>query len=265
MTIKEFLIENKYIFEEKLLSEAVNVRPKVDEIHRIGNINLIENAHKLVIYVVDEQLDNVVKFAKQEGIVWAKHALTLEFKLEWIHAIRRTLWNFQYQFDILSKKDPNRDDFYTLESKLNEQIDQFLNSFFISYSHYKDELIESQRKVVEKLSVPIIPITSDMCVLPLIGNIDSYRSDTITEKVMLEISELQIQVLIMDLSGIVTMDDGIAQEIVKLLDGIKMMGCTPVITGLRPELVKKMVTIAPLFVDRAVIKGTLQQALSEYL
>ncbi|MRG86295.1 STAS domain-containing protein [Salinibacillus xinjiangensis] len=262
--VKEFLISNRDQFEKNLLTEAVNVREKIDEIHRIGNINLINNAHKLILYIVDQQDEEVKAFAKQEGIAWAKHSLTLTFKLEWVHAIRRTLWNFLYEYDTLAGREITPEDFYNQESKINEQVDQFLNSFFISYSKYKDELIESQRKLVERLSVPIIPITSSVCVLPLIGSIDYYRASAIEEKVLIEISNLSIQTLIMDLSGIYDMEAETISQLLKLLDGISMMGCKPVLTGLRPGLVRKVVEIGGLE-HKAETKGTLQQALADYM
>ncbi|WP_037328928.1 MULTISPECIES: STAS domain-containing protein [Sediminibacillus] len=265
MNIKDFLIQNREPFEQKLLNEAVNVRDKIEEIRVIGNINLLKNALKIVLYVVEDQKDEVVAFAKQEGIAWANYSLTLAFKLEWVQAIRRTLWVALHDYELLSGMDVDRERFYDTESKINALIDEFLNGFFISYSKYKDELIESQREMVENLSVPIIPVTPNVCILPLIGEIDASRVTTIEEKVLMEIGRLRIRTLIMDLSGILGMESNIATNFLKLLDGIGMMGCTPVITGLRPETVRNMMAQDLVFENKAEIKGTLQQALDEYL
>ncbi|SET21211.1 Anti-anti-sigma regulatory factor (antagonist of anti-sigma factor) [Salinibacillus kushneri] len=260
--MKEFLVSNRNLFEEYLLKEAVNVRDKIDKIHRIGNINLINNAHKLVLFIVEEKTEDVVQFAEQEGVAWAKHSLTLAFKLEWVHAIRRTLWHFLYLFDEKRNKRITLDRFYIQESKINDQIDQFLNAFFISYSKFKDELIEKQRRLVENLSVPIIPITSSICVLPLIGSVDYYRASIIEEQVLMEIGKLRISTLIMDFSGIVDMEEDTISQILKVIDGIGIMGCKPVLTGIRPELVRKFMKFGRL---NAETKGTLQQTLSEYM
>nr|WP_110943309.1 STAS domain-containing protein [Virgibacillus senegalensis] len=265
MEIKDFLTLNRPIFEKKLLNEAVNVRDKIEEIRVIGNINLLDNALKIVLYVVEDKKDEVVAFAKQEGIAWANYSLTLAFKLEWVQAIRRTLWVALQEYEIQAGLEVNRERFYYTESKINALIDEFLNGFFISYSKYKDELIEAQRELVANLSVPIIPVTPNVCILPLIGEIDFSRLNTIEEKVLMEIGRLRIRTLIMDLSGILQMEGEIAPNFLKLLDGISMMGCTPVITGLRPETVRKMMELNLVFERKAEIKGTLQQALDEYL
>lgn len=263
--MKEFLSQNKQIFEEMLLAEAVNVREKIKEIQLIGNINLLLNAHRLVLYVVEHREQELIAFAKQEGIIWAKYSLTLEFKLEWVQAIRRTLWNFLYYYDQFQGKHVTREEFYAMEKRINELVDQFLNNFFISYSAYKDKLIESQKKLVHNLSVPIIPISPSICILPLIGEIDAYRATTIEEKVLMEIGNLHIQTLIMDLSGVLQMEMEVAHHLFKIFDGISMMGCSTIITGLRPEVVRKMINEGISFKDRAEMKGTLQQALKKYL
>lgn len=262
--IKAFLKENRYQFEKRLLEEAVNVRDKIDEIRQIGNINLLENAHMLVLFVVEGREEEVVAFANQEGEAWARFSLTLSFKLEWVQAIRRTLWAFLHQYDYFKGKEVPIDQFYALEKEINQGIDQFLNRFFIAYSKFKDELIESQRKMVENLSAPIIPIDASISVLPLIGNIDNRRSASITEKVLMEISSKRIQTLIIDMSGVGEMEPYVIDQFLKMIDGIEMMGCKAVITGLHPVVVKKVIDLGVSFGDKAILKGTLQQAIRDY-
>ncbi|TRM12431.1 STAS domain-containing protein [Lentibacillus cibarius] len=264
-SIRQFLIDNQQVFADELLNEAKNVRDKIEEIQLIGNIDLLQNAHKLVLYVVDEKNQEVEEFARQEGIAWAKYSLTLTLKIEWIQAIRRTLWNFLYEHDRLNNQLNSRDEFYRRESKINDLIDKFLNGFFISYSAFKDKLIEDQRKLVENLSAPIIPITSAISILPLIGSMDNYRANIIEEKVLLEIGERRVRTLIMDLSGIAAMETEAIQRFMRLLDGVSMMGCKPVITGLRPDIVQNMVGLDVKSGQNVETKGTLQQALQGYL
>lgn len=264
--IHEFLEVNRSLFEEKLLSVAVNVRDKINEIHLIGNINLLDNAHQLVLLVVDQKEEEVKAFARKEGMVWAKYAMTLSFKLEWIRAIRKTFWEFLHQFDVLTdNREKKSDIFYSETSMYNELIDSFTNGFFISYSRYKDELIEKQQKLVNNLSVPIIPITPDVSILPLIGTIDTNRANIIEEKVLLEVGRLRIQTLIMDLSGIAEMDNEAIKLFLKLLDGVTMMGSKLVITGLRPEIVRNMINLDVEFGTKETTKATLQKALQDYL
>ncbi|PLT29665.1 STAS domain-containing protein [Peribacillus deserti] len=262
--ITEFIIQNRAEFEEKLLSEAVNVAGKINDILQKGNIDLLKNAEKLVVYIVQQNEPELISFAKQEGMAWAHNALTLAFKLEWVQAIRRTLWHFLYLHDQMINNSNYRDEFFIMEKRINDSVDQFLNTFFLSYSNYKDEMINSQRKLVEHLSVPIIPISTGVAVLPLIGTIDPYRMQIIEEKVLSDISDLSIQTLIIDLSGITNMEVEVIVHFEKVLTGVSMMGCKAVITGLRAELVRKMVHLGVSFDKKAETKGTLQQTLKDY-
>lgn len=262
--ITEYFKNNKRKVEENLLSEAVNVKDKINDILRVGDIDLINNAHKLIQNIIEGNDEELKLFAKQEGIAWATHSLTLSFKLEWVQAIRRTLWFF---IKVMSDKESKWDleDFFQMEKKLNNGIDIFLNEFFINYSTYKDALITSQRKVVETLSVPIIPITPSICILPLIGSVDTYRTEILEEKVLTEIGRLRIQTLIIDLSGIAEMEAEVIEHLLKVIYGTSMMGCQTVITGLRPEVVRQMIRLGVTFEKNTKTYGTLQQALNEYL
>ncbi|WP_374989522.1 STAS domain-containing protein (plasmid) [Priestia megaterium] len=261
----DFIRDNKQNFQEKLLSEAVNVASKITDILETGNIDLLKNAQKLSLYVVEQKEEQLIAFAQQEGVAWAEHALTLAFKLEWVQAIRRTLWHFLYQYDRINNHFNSREEFYTLEKRINDKIDQFLNTFLISYSKYKDELIASQRDLVEHLSVPIIPLSQSVAVLPLIGRVDTYRIQTIEEKVLIGISDLRIETLIIDLSGIANMEMHVIDHFQKILTGISMMGCKAILTGLRADLVRTMIQSGISFEDQVETKGTLQQTLKEYL
>jgi rsbT co-antagonist protein RsbR len=264
--VSRFLTDNRESFKQKLLSEAVNVGSKINDILEKGNIDLLKNAEILAHYIVEDNDEKLVEFAKVEGIAWAQHSLTLEFKLEWVHAIRRTLWHFLYQYDQSNVADEtSTEKFFELEKRINDSVDQFLNNFFISYSDYKDELLLSQKKLVENLSAPIIPINNSIAVLPLIGMMDAQRVERLEEKVLMGVSSLRIQTLIIDLSGIAEMEMDVLHQFDKILSGVNMMGCKVILTGLRVEIVRKVVAAGVVFGSQVDTKGTLQQTLKEHL
>ena len=262
--LKAYFQENKQQFESNLLEEAVNVKDKINDILRVGDIDLINNAHRLVFYVLEGRETELQAFARQEGIAWATHSLAVSFKLEWVQAIRRTIWKFVREFNE-GTPDILKGHFFNLEKRVNSLIDQFLNSFFIDYSSYKDQLLTAQKELVQNLSVPVIPITSTISILPLIGAVDSFRKSILEEKVLTEVGRLRIQTLIMDLSGIADMESEVIDHLMKTIDGSSMMGCRTVITGLRADVVRKMLTLGIKFDKDTKTYGTLQQALNIYL
>ncbi|MBM7693715.1 anti-anti-sigma regulatory factor [Peribacillus deserti] len=244
-----------------MFSEAVNVSSKITDILNQGNIDLLKNARTLIYYVVDQKDEELVAFAKQEGIAWAEHALTLELKLEWVQAIRRTLWHFVGILDVEKNIMNDRTEFYEIEKTINDQIDKFLNNFFLNYTKYKDTIFLKQRDMVDHLSVPIIPVSENVSILPLIGTVDSYRIQIIVEKVLSNIADSRIHTLVMDLSGIALMDRDVINNLEKVLAGVKMLGCKTVLTGLRPDLVRKMVHAGVCVEENAETKGSLQETL----
>ncbi|MBM7692469.1 hypothetical protein JOC77_001899 [Peribacillus deserti] len=203
--IKSFIKENGELFEDKLHTEAVNVSSKISDILNQVNIDLLKNARTLIYYVVDQKEDELVAFAKQEGIALAEHALTLELKLEWVQAIRRTLWHFVCILDEEKNITNDRTEFYEIAKTINDNIDKFLNNFFLNYTSYKDTMFLKQREMVQHLPVPIIPVSESVSVLPLSGTVDSYRIQIIEEKVLINIADSKIHTLVMDLSGIAMM------------------------------------------------------------
>ncbi|WP_249869751.1 STAS domain-containing protein [Oceanobacillus saliphilus] len=263
--MKEFIIDNRKQFEQLLLDEAVQVRDKIEQIKLIGNINLLDNAYNLVLSVVQNRREDVTALGTREGIAWAGHSLTLAFKLEWIQAIRKTLWEFIYKYDRLGGELGEKEEFHKLQIEINSLVDEFFRSFFLSYSSYKDNLLESKNELVESLSAPIIPITEKISILPLIGMLDEFRGNIIEEKVLNDISNKGVQTLILDLSGLAQLDDNAFQLFRKLIDGITMMGCKAIITGMRPEVVAHFIEHEHPFGNNIKTKGTLQHALREFI
>ncbi|WP_270179717.1 STAS domain-containing protein [Alkalihalobacillus sp. CinArs1] len=259
----DFFEANSQSFTETLLQEAVNVKDKINEILRVGNIDLVSNAHTLVVYIIEQNDQDLHAFAVKEGIAWATHSLAISFKLEWVQAIRRTLWVYFQKYTELERNDTGIH-FFEMEKQINNRVDHFLNSFFISYTEYKDSLIRAQKEQVENLSVPIIPINDSVSILPLIGTMDAQRTEILEEKVLTAISEMRIHTLIMDLSGIADINRDDIYRLVQIVDGASLMGCTTVITGLRKLVVMKITELGIKLNEEIKTLGTLQQALRQY-
>jgi rsbT co-antagonist protein RsbR len=110
----------------------------------------------------------------------------------------------------------------------------------------KLDLIEKQRQAIEELSTPIIKIWDQVLVLPLIGTLDTRRSQKLTESLLTEISSTQSRVAILDITGVPTVDSAVANHILKTIASVKLLGAECVVTGIRPEVAQ---TIVHLGVD----------------
>jgi len=262
--LKEFFEVNKNRWNDILLSEAVNVKDSIKTINQDLNIDLIQNSHKLVMLLLEKQEHEIIRFACEEGRIWAQNSLTLALKLEWLQAIRNSIWAFLYHYYKNSDEIPGQEQFFELERHINGSLDIFLRHFFMTYTQYKDQLLQSHRDMIDDLSVPVIPLSPTLSILPLVGMIDTYRTQKIQMKVLEQIGAKKIMKLIIDLSGVAYMDTAVVTHIFKIIDGIRIMGCEAVVTGIRPEIANTMINMGITFTEKVETKGSLAQALAEY-
>lgn len=115
----------------------------------------------------------------------------------------------------------------------------------------KLDLIEKQRMAIEELSTPITKIWDKVLVLPLIGALDTRRSQKLTESLLSEIASTQSHVAIIDITGVPTVDSAVANHILKTIASVKLLGAECVITGIRPEVAQ---TIVHLGVDLTAVE-----------
>ena len=105
----------------------------------------------------------------------------------------------------------------------------------------KLNLIEQQRKAIEELSTPIIKIWERVLVLPLIGTLDTRRSQRLTESLLTDFAATQTKVTILDITGVPTVDSAVANHLLKTVAAVQLLGAECVITGIRPEVAQTMV------------------------
>jgi len=260
-TLEDFVIGNLEKIHDQLIQEDYEISNRLKEIEEISDISLKKNVFAVIKFVFKNSPHELITFAKSEGKKWAKHTLQLNLKLEWLQSLRKVLWDFIYNYYRVSNQELTREDFFHLERRVNSSLDTFIKQFSISYNQFKDEILRTQREMVEDLSVPIIPLTKTVSILPLIGTIDTFRANTVNEKVLRQIEVLQIETLIIDLSGVTFLDSAVLNHLFKLFDGIELMGCTTVLTGIRSEIAGSMLKMGLTINNSVIKKGNLQQAL----
>lgn len=102
-----------------------------------------------------------------------------------------------------------------------------------------EQKIERYNQEIERLSTPVVPIKEGISVLPLIGTIDESRLKTITDKVLPQLSNEDVETLILDLSGFTNLNQEATVGIFQLNDLMKLKGVNLIITGITPKLAMK--------------------------
>ncbi|WP_046180866.1 STAS domain-containing protein [Domibacillus tundrae] len=141
------------------------------------------------------------------------------------------------------------EDTVTLNKTVNHMLDVSVTETILAFERQTDNLLdEREREINEKqraineLSAPIVPIQDGIAILPLIGTVDSYRVEHILNKVLPGIPHLKVEYLIIDFSGIVTIDTDVAHHLFRVYDVLRLLGINVLFTGIRPDLATKAIS-----------------------
>jgi rsbT co-antagonist protein RsbR len=127
------------------------------------------------------------------------------------------------------------------------------------YQQSRDELIARQQRELLELSTPVVQLWHGVLALPLIGTLDSERTQVVMESLLQKIVETSAPLAIIDITGVPTVDTLVAQHLLKTVAAARLMGADCIISGIRPQIAQ---TIVHLGVDLAdvVTKATLADA-----
>jgi rsbT co-antagonist protein RsbR len=112
----------------------------------------------------------------------------------------------------------------------------------------REEVIVRQQQEMLELSTPVVQLWDRIVCLPLIGTLDSGRTQTVMESLLQRIVETGAEIAIIDITGVPTVDTLTAQHLIKTVTATRLMGAECVISGIRPQIAQ---TIVHLGVDLA--------------
>ncbi|WP_338452131.1 STAS domain-containing protein [Niallia oryzisoli] len=231
--------------------------------------SLIEDGNPLLKsvpnFILHSNAEYVMAAAKTSSEKHAKIDFPIHLAWELFQSTRGIIWNAVKSFFIEANIDLDMKECFDIERYVNDIIDQFVEVYTASYVSYKDHLLKSHRETVDELSVPIIPLSDKVCILPIVGNVDTYRAKKIRERTLIRISELKAHKLIIDISGVPYVDTAVVNHLFKIVKGIKFLGCSTIIVGIGPEIADTMIELGIEIDNEIKTKSTLQQALQDML
>ena len=117
---------------------------------------------------------------------------------------------------------------------------------------YQEELLE--------LSTPVVKLWEGVLALPMIGTLDSQRTQVVMESLLQRIVETGSEIAIIDITGVPTVDTLVAQHLLKTVTAIRLMGADCIISGVRPQIAQTIVHLG-LDLQGVVTKANLADAL----
>jgi rsbT co-antagonist protein RsbR len=128
----------------------------------------------------------------------------------------------------------------------------------------REKLLQRQRDEILELSTPVIQVWDRILALPIIGTLDSQRASRLTENLLQKIAAEEAEFVILDISGVPTIDTQVAQHLLKTVMGARLMGAESIISGVRPETAQAMVHLGiemGTLRSRSTLRDALQLAL----
>jgi rsbT co-antagonist protein RsbR len=125
----------------------------------------------------------------------------------------------------------------------------------------QQEIIRAQALAIEELSTPLIPITDEILVMPLIGMMDSIRVQQVMHSLLSGLSASRGKFVILDITGVPVVDTAVANAILRAAHAARLLGTEVILTGIRPEVAQTLVHIEANL-SNITTCGTLQSGIS---
>jgi rsbT co-antagonist protein RsbR len=130
-----------------------------------------------------------------------------------------------------------------------------------SFVKSREELIQRQQREMMELSTPVVQLWENILALPLIGTLDSERTQVVMESLLHKIVETGASIAIIDITGVPTVDTLVAQHLLKTVAAARLMGADCIISGIRPQIAQTIVHLGVNLSD-VTTKASLADAFS---
>ena len=139
-------------------------------------------------------------------------------------------------------------------------IDSLAVIAFETFIKGREEVILRQSDEITEISTPVIRVWDGILALPIIGTLDSARTQVVMENLLVEIVTSGSSIAILDISGVPAVDSLVAQHLMKTVSATRLMGAECIISGIRPEIAQTIVHLG-IDLSNIVTKATLASAL----
>src|SRR5689334_24663927 len=136
------------------------------------------------------------------------------------------------------------------------------NTVGVNFVQERERVIRQQQEAIRELSTPVLQVRERLLILPIIGVLDSQRARQLTEQLLRGIRTNRARVVVIDITGVASIDETVANHLVQTVEASRLMGASAILTGLSSEIAQ---TLVDLGVDLGSMRtvGDLQGGLEE--
>jgi len=150
---------------------------------------------------------------------------------------------------------------YQESMKIVKVMDSLSIVSFETFIKGREEVILRQTDEIAEISTPVIRVWDGILALPIIGTLDSSRTQIVMENLLQEIVETGSSIAILDISGVPAVDSLVAQHLIKTVSATRLMGAECIISGIRPEIAQTVVHLG-IDLSNIITKASLASALA---
>lgn len=154
-------------------------------------------------------------------------------------------------------------------NELNRVLDSFepaanriVSTVALGFVQERERVIKQHQDAIRELATPVLPVREKLLILPIIGIIDPQRARQLTEQLLQGIRKNRAKVVVMDLTGVPSVDAAIANHLVQTVEAARLVGADVIVTGLSSGLAQTLVTIG-VDLGRIFTVGDLQGGIEE--
>ena len=125
--------------------------------------------------------------------------------------------------------------------RVTQLLDQLGLFTMEEYQKSREEVVARQQVEISELSTPVVKLWDGVLALPLIGTLDSARTQVVMENLLQSIVDQGAEIAIVDITGVPTVDTLVAQHLLKTIAATRLMGADCIISGIRPQIAQTMV------------------------
>jgi rsbT co-antagonist protein RsbR len=162
--------------------------------------------------------------------------------------------------EILQQEMKDPQELFMQSQKISKLIDSFGITTFETYLKEREEVILRQTDEITEISTPVIQVWDGILALPIIGTLDSARTQVVMENLLQKIVETGSSIAILDISGVPAVDSLVAQHLIKTVSATRLMGAECIISGIRPEIAQTVVHLG-IDLSGVITKASLASAL----
>jgi len=144
---------------------------------------------------------------------------------------------------------------------LSELLDMLGLHTVKAFQKTREDVIQRQQEEMLELSTPVVKLWEGVLALPMIGTLDSQRTQVVMESLLQRIVDTGSEIAIIDITGVPTVDTLVAQHLLKTVTAIRLMGADAIISGVRPQIAQTIVHLG-LDLQGIVTKANLADALA---